>query len=127
MLIAADSRDDVRADSDYVERIPIDGRGKQRAVSVAQIDYILAAGYCAELHVGDRRFIVREALHLLERRLDPRVFMRIHQSSIIRLACVSHFFPADTGDHEIELTNGTRLRVSRSRREAIQRRLAAAS
>ena len=109
----------------YIERIVIDRKGKWRAVSVVEIDYILAAGYCAELHVGEDRFIVREPLHRLERRLDPRAFMRIHQSSIIRLDRVSEFFPADSGDHEIVLTNGTRLPVGRSRRDDLQRRFAA--
>jgi two-component system, LytTR family, response regulator len=115
---------DAHAEASYVECVPIDRKGKKCTVIVSQVDYILAAGSCAELHVGDLRFFVREALHVLERRLDPRMFMRIHQSSIVRLACVHRFVPAESGDHEIQLTNGTWLRVSRSRRDALQRRLA---
>ena len=116
----------MRGDARYVEHIPIPGSGGP-TVSVAQVDYILAAGWSAELYIGDRRFIVPEALHVLERRLDPHVFMRIHQSTIVRIDRISQFLPTESGDHEIRLSSGAVLWVSRSRRHALQERLAAAS
>ena len=114
-----------RGDTEYVDRSQIECRGIARTVSVPHTDHFFAAGSFAEVYVGDRRFIVREPLHVLERRLDPREFMRIHQSIIVRLACVTHFIRAASGDHEIRLTDGTRLSVSRSRREMLEQRLAA--
>jgi two-component system, LytTR family, response regulator len=92
-------------------------------VPVAQIDYILAAGVYAELYVGDRRYIVRESLNTLEQRLDPRIFMRIHRSAIVRLELVDLFLRGEGGDYEVQLKNGARLRVSRARREALEERL----
>jgi two-component system LytT family response regulator len=107
----------------YLERIAVESKGKLRVVPVAQIDYILASGVYAELYVGDRRYIVRESLNTLEQRLDPRVFMRIHRSVIVRLELVDVFLRGEGGDYEVQLKNGTRLRVSRSRREALEQRL----
>jgi two-component system LytT family response regulator len=107
----------------YLERVAVESKGKVRVVPVAQIDYILAAGVYAELHVGDRRYIVRESLQTLEERLDPRVFMRIHRSAIVRIELVEMFLRAEGGDYEVQLKNGVRLRVSRSRREALEARL----
>lgn len=107
----------------YLERVAVESKGKIRVVPVAQIDYILAAGVYAELYVGDRRYIVRESLQTLEEKLDPNVFMRIHRSAIVRLDLIDVFLRAEGGDYEVQLKNGARLRVSRSRREALERRL----
>lgn len=109
--------------TDYIQRIPVESKGKVRVVPVAEIDYIVAAGVYAELHVGDRRYIVRESMQTLEERLDPNVFMRIHRSAIVRIALVDVFLRGEGGDYEVQLKNGTRLRVSRARREALEQHL----
>ncbi len=49
--------------------------------------------------------------------------MRIHRSAIVRLALVETLLKGAGGDYEVQLKNGVRLRVSRSRREALERRL----
>jgi two-component system LytT family response regulator len=108
---------------EYLQRIPVESRGKVRVVPVADIDYITAAGVYAELHVGDRRYIVRESMQTLEERLDPEVFMRIHRSAIVRISLVDVFLRGEGGDYEVQLKNGARLRVSRARREALEQRL----
>jgi two-component system, LytTR family, response regulator len=107
----------------YLERIAVESKGKVRVVPVGQIDYIVAAGVYAELHVDDRRYIVRESLNTLEARLDPRVFMRIHRSTIVRLDLVDLFLRGEGGDYEVQLKNGAKLSVSRSRRQALEQRL----
>jgi two-component system LytT family response regulator len=108
---------------EYLQRIPVESKGKVRVVPVAEIDYIVAAGVYAELHVGDRRYIVRESMQTLEERLDPKVFMRIHRSAIVRIALVDVFLRGEGGDYEVQLKNGVRLRVSRARREALEQHL----
>jgi hypothetical protein len=55
--------------------------------------------------------------------LDPKMFMRIHRSAIVRLELVDLFLKGEGGDYEVQLKNGARLRVSRSRREALEQRL----
>lgn len=109
--------------TDYLQRIPVESKGKVRVVPVAEIDYIVAAGVYAELHVGDRRYIVRESMQTLEERLDPNVFMRIHRSAIVRISLVDVFLRGEGGDYEVQLKNGVRLRVSRARREALEQHL----
>ena len=105
----------------YIERIAVEMRGKVRPVPVAQIDYIVASGPYAELYVGDRRFLIREAMQTLEERLDPERFMRVHRSVIVRLDLVEALHRGAGGDYEVQLKGGARLRVSRSRREALER------
>jgi two-component system LytT family response regulator len=113
-----------RADSsEYLERIAVEMRGKVRVVPVEQIDYITASGPYAELHTGDRTHIIRETMNTLEERLDPRHFIRIHRSAIVRLPLVDTLHRGAGGDYEVQLKSGLRLPVSRSRREELERRL----
>lgn len=105
----------------YLERIAVDIRGTVRPVLVSEINYITSDGPYAELHVGERRYVIREALQTLEERLDPRRFMRVHRSIIVRLDLVEALKRGAGGDGEVLLKGGARLRVSRTRREALER------
>jgi two-component system LytT family response regulator len=105
----------------WLERIAVEMRGKVKSVPVDQIDYIVASGPYAELHVGDRRHLIREAMQTLEERLDPQRFMRVHRSMIVRLDLIETLHRAAGGDYEVQLRNGARVKVSRSRREALER------
>jgi two-component system LytT family response regulator len=110
----------------YLERIAVEMRGKVRSVPVDEIDYIVADGPYAELHTGDRRHVIRESMQTLEDRLDPKHFMRVHRSMIVRLDLVDTLHRGAGGDYELQLKNGTRVKVSRSRREALERWLGVA-
>jgi len=109
------------ANAHYLERIAVEMHGQVRPIPVAQIDYISAAGPYAELHVGERRYVIREAMQTLEERLDPNRFMRVHRSVIVRLDLVEALHRGGGGDYELQMKGGVRLRVSRSRREALER------
>jgi len=69
----------------YLERIAVEMRGQVRVVPVATIEYIAASGPYAEIHVGERTYIIRERMQTLEERLDPTDFFRIHRSVIVKL------------------------------------------
>ena len=112
-----------RRSSDYLERIAVESRGKVRVVPVAEIDFIAQSGPYAELYVGDKRHLIRESMQSLEERLDPADFLRIHRSVIVRIALVDTLLKSPGGDYEVQLKGGRRLRVSRSRREELERRM----
>jgi two-component system LytT family response regulator len=112
-----------RNDTPYLERIAVEMRGKVRVVPVAQIEYITASGPYVELHTSERAYLIREAIQTLEQRLDPNRFLRIHRSIIVRVDLIDTFHRGAGGDYEVQLKSGVRLRVSRSRREELERRL----
>lgn len=107
----------------YLERFAVESRGKVRVIPAAEVDYIVQSGPYAELYVGDRRWLIREPMHVLEERLDPRTFLRIHRSAIVRLALVDALLRGAGGDYEVLLRTGAKLRVSRSRRETVEKAL----
>jgi two-component system LytT family response regulator len=71
--------------------------------------------------------VIRETMQSLEEELDPRRFLRIHRSVIVRLDLVEALHRGPGGDSEVRLKTGVRLRVSRSRREALERWLGKSS
>ena len=116
------AREPVRAEAG-LERIAVESRGKVKLVPVSEIDYIAASGPYAELVTGSRRHLVREAMQTLEDRLDPQRFVRIHRSYIVPLDRIDTLLRGAGGDYEVQLKDGTRLRVSRSRREMLEQKL----
>jgi two-component system LytT family response regulator len=107
----------------YLERIPVEMRGKVRVVPVGEIDFIVASGPYAELYSGDRKYVIRESMQNLEDRLDPAMFIRTHRSVIVRLDLIETLHKGAGGDYEVQLKSGRRLRVSRSRIEALEKKL----
>ena len=107
-----------------LERIPVESRGKVRFIPVSDIDYILASGPYAELIVGDRKHLIREAMQSLENQLDPARFIRVHRSAIVQLDRVDALLKAAGGDCDVQLKSGVKIKVARSRREELEKRLA---
>jgi two-component system, LytTR family, response regulator len=106
---------------EYLHRLAVESRGKVQSIPVEQIDYIVQSGPYAELHSNGRRHLIREAMQTLEDRLDPQKFMRVHRSMIVRLDLVEALHRGTGGDYEVQLKGGARVKVSRSRREALER------
>ncbi len=110
----------------YLERIAVEMHGKVRVVPVTEIDYIVASGPYADLYVTDKRYSIRERMQVLEERLDPSMFLRVHRSVIVRLDLVELLHRTPGGDYQLQLRSGVRLPVSRSRHEALERWLGSA-
>ncbi len=111
------------ARGEHLQRIPVEMKGKVRVVPVSEIDFILASGPYAELYSGDRKYVIRESMQALEDKLDPDAFIRVHRSVIVRLDLIETLHKGGGGDYEVQMKNGRRLRVSRSRLEALERKL----
>lgn len=104
----------------YLERIAVEMRGQVRVVPVETIEYITASGPYAEIHVGEKTYIIRERMQTLEERLDPARFFRIHRSVIVRLEQIESLLREPGGDYAVQLKGGARLSVSRNRVEPLE-------
>lgn len=103
----------------YVSRFLIKEGEKEILLSVDGIDWIEAADYYSCLHVGGRKYMLREAIGDLEEKLDPLQFIRIHRSSIIRLDRIKEIYREGQNEGSVVLTDGTMLRMSRSGRQRL--------
>ena len=94
------------------DRILLGGRLGGAAVPVADVVWLEADGAYVTVHLADRRYAVRESLAQLLERLGPTRFLRIHRSAGINLAHVRALRRQPRG-LAVELSNGTRLAISR--------------
>jgi two-component system LytT family response regulator len=103
----------MKAQDGYAERLPVAGNGRILLVKTREIDWIEADGNYARLHVGASNHVIRETLTSLERKLNPRDFVRIHRSAIVNIHRVKEIHPWFHGYHLVILENGQKLRMSR--------------
>ena len=106
-------------DPEWLETLAVRVGGRTRVIRVEDIDWIEGAGDYAALHVGPDTHLSDQRLKHLETRLDPARFARVHRSAIVNLDRVRELVHRSHGDYEAVLVDGTRVRVSRSRRAAI--------
>jgi two-component system LytT family response regulator len=99
-----------------LERLVLRTGTRARVVRATEVDWIGADGVYARVHIGERSFLIRTAMHELEARLDPRQFVRIHRSTLVNLDRVQEVHEVDRGEFVVRLVDGTRLKLSRSRR-----------
>ena len=107
----------------YLDRVMVRIARQAHPIKVEDIDWIEADDYYAKLHVAGRSYLVREPMQDLERRLDPKRFIRIHRSTIVNIDRVKLVQPYFHGAHVVTLKDGTRVRLSRSKRAAFERAL----
>ncbi|MBM3773201.1 MAG: LytTR family transcriptional regulator [Acidimicrobiia bacterium] len=105
------------------ERLVVKSSGRIYFVKIADIDWCEAAGNYIRLHVGAQAHLIRETMNRLESQLDPRLFVRVHRSTIVNVDRIQELRSSFNGEHVVVLRNGTRLTMSRGYREALQERL----
>jgi two-component system, LytTR family, response regulator len=105
----------------YEQLINIKDRGQIFRIDVDSIEHIEAAGDYMCIRTADNSLILRETMKDLERRLDPRVFQRVHRSTIVNLNQVRQVKPHTNGECFLVLDSGAQVKVSRSYRDVIAR------
>lgn len=107
----------------YLDRLVVKGSGTTRFIRVADIDWIEAAGVYANLHIAGKELLYRSTLHELAEHLDPMRFVRVHRSAIVNIDSIFELQPISHGEFELVLRDGHRLRVSRTYRTQLEKRL----
>ncbi len=108
----------------FAIRFAIRNGHKVTIVTADELDWIEAMGDYAGLHVGCALHLLREPLHRLARRLDPSQFVRIHRSTIVRVARIVEVQALPNCDSLLRLHDGTPLRASRTYGPALHAALA---
>jgi two-component system LytT family response regulator len=107
----------------YLERLVIKSGGRIFFIKTEEIDHIEAAGKYVRVFWGSESHLLRETMSALEAQLNPKIFLRIHRSTIVNLDRIKELQPWFNGDYVAILKDGTRLTVSRSYREKLHQQL----
>ena len=105
---------EVKNEPSYLKRIPVKSASGTIFVLIEEIDWISASGNYVELHIGNETHLIREKLSVMETKLDPRIFMRIHRSTIVNLDRIKSLHPMFNGDQLVILKDGRELNLSRN-------------
>jgi two-component system LytT family response regulator len=103
-----------------LDRIVLRTGNRARIIRAEDVDWIGADGVYARLHFDGSTALIRTPMHELETRLDATRFVRIHRSTIVNLDRVRELREVDRGEYDVVLVDGTRLKLSRSRRAQLE-------
>ena len=106
-----------------VERLAVRQDGRVVFLRVEDVEWIEAADYCVRVHAGGRAHLIRESMREIEARLDPARFFRIHRSALVNVGRIRELEPHFHGEYVVVMGDGTRLRLSRGRRDRLHRLL----
>jgi two-component system LytT family response regulator len=115
--------EELKAGNRYLERLVIKAGGRIYFLDTAEIDWIEAEGNYVSVHSAKKSHLLRETISSLEAQLDPKKFVRIHRSSIVRLDFIQELQPWFHGEYRVILNDGTQLTLSRNHRDKLQEAL----
>lgn len=107
-------------ESSYPEKILVQIGAKLVTVDLSEVIWIDAEGDYSKLITSKQRYLSNYGLGALEKKLDPRRFIRVHRSAIINLAFVQEI-QKQISSYDVILQNGDVVRVSRGYMENIKR------
>lgn len=81
------------------------------------IEYLEAARNYVTVATADREFLVRNTLAKLEEALAPGQIVRTHRSYLVNIDKIAEIRTTDTGGHEIHLSSGKTVPLSRGYRD----------
>lgn len=92
-----------------------------RYVDTGKVVWFEAANQYVQVHAVSGNYLIStESLNSLQAKIDPVTFVRIHRSSIINIDYANCIRVDEHGVYFVEMSNGDRVRVSRSNRSALR-------
>jgi two-component system, LytTR family, response regulator len=104
----------------HPEVLPIRQGRETVRVPVASIAWVDAAGDYMCIHAGGDTHILRGTMKQLEEILDPKLFQRVHRSTIVNLRLVRSLRAHMNGEYFLTLEGGHELKLSRSYRDKVE-------
>jgi two-component system, LytTR family, response regulator len=101
-------------ESRWLSRLSIRDESGFVFVPVDQILWIEAANKYVVVHTRAGTHVARQTIQNLQDKLDPRQFVRIHRSTVVRKSAVRGLHPLFHGDYIVKLINGAEVTLSRS-------------
>jgi hypothetical protein len=103
------------------ERFLVRKLGKEFLLPAAEIEWAQAWGNYVNLRVRGHDYPLRSTTAAIEKRLDPKRFVRVHRSYIVNLDFVVEIEPLESGDARAKLGDGSYVPVSRRYRDDLRK------
>jgi len=110
----------LKGDKKFTSRILIKGKDGFSFLNVQDIVWFEAYSDYVKIHTKEKYFLKNISLNELETKLNPETFIRIHRSTIVNIAFIKEMKPYFNGEYYIYLTNGEKLKLSRSYKDKLK-------
>jgi two-component system LytT family response regulator len=110
---------DLKKEQHSLSRIVIKSNGRIMFLNIREIDWIEAAGDYITIHARKEKHLLREKISAIESKLDAKMFIRIHRSTIVNVERIKELRPKFRGEYTVNLIDGTLLTMSRSYRNRL--------
>ena len=100
--------------------LPIRNGRETVRVPVQNIEWVDAAGDYLCIHADGNTHILRATMREMENLLDPRLFQRVHRSTIVNLSRVKSLRAHMNGEYFLRLDGGQELKLSRTYRDKVE-------
>jgi two-component system LytT family response regulator len=105
--------EDLRGQRDESDRLVVRSGRRVILLRPPEIDWIEADGNYVRVHVGEESHVVRETMQNMEKKLDPKLFVRINRAAIVNFDRIAQLEPLSHGEYVVVLRNRTRLTATR--------------
>lgn len=103
----------VESHAEYLPRLLVHDATRAYLLPVDRIDRISADRNHCDVRSEGHVFRLRRSLASLERRLDPKSFLRVSKTDIVRLDAIHAIAPWSHGDYRIAMRDGSTVTWSR--------------
>ncbi|HNW52078.1 MAG TPA: LytTR family transcriptional regulator DNA-binding domain-containing protein [Prolixibacteraceae bacterium] len=102
-------------EDDLIERVVVKDKNKIHIIPSEQIRYVESLDDYVMIYTKDRRFIKQKTMKFFEEHLNPKEFIRIHRSYIVKVEEIAEIQQYEKEAHIVILKNDhTKLKVSKT-------------
>ncbi len=97
-----------------LERVVVKSGKKINVVATKEIDYLEAQDDYVMLYCSSGKYLKQKTMNYFEAHLDPKQFIRVHRSYIVRVDQIDRLELYEKDSYRIHLKKGTTLPVSKT-------------
>jgi len=105
---------------EQVDKLLVKKKGKEFIIRLADVTSIEAGGNYVYIQANGQTYPLRETMSRMEQRLQSSRFQRVHRSYLVNLDAIKHMETLESGEHQIVLTDGREVPLSRRYRNSLK-------
>ncbi len=108
-------------ETDYLERITIKTNGRIYFIKITEIEWLEASGNYIKIFSSGSSHLIRDTLSAFEKKLDPKIFLRIQRSVIININFIKELKIWFHNEYNVYMKNGTKFTSGRTYKNSIEK------
>jgi two-component system LytT family response regulator len=102
-------------ESEIIDRVVVKDKSKIHIIPIEQVRYIESLDDYVMIYTKDKRYVKQKTMRFFEDHLNPKEFVRIHRSYIVKVEEIAEIQQYEKEAHIVILKNDhTKLKVSKS-------------